>query len=69
MFHLKMKAILLIISLFLAGCGTKEDAVQGETTDIFKSYTISPSGALKNNGNGYLLFYDRESDSTVYLCN
>ncbi|MBD5481959.1 MAG: hypothetical protein HDR15_05430 [Lachnospiraceae bacterium] len=69
MFRLKIEAILLIICLLLAGCGNKENAVQGETTDIFSSYTISPSGTLKNNGNGYLLFYDRESDSTVYLCN
>ncbi|MBD5483905.1 MAG: hypothetical protein HDR15_15540 [Lachnospiraceae bacterium] len=67
--HYKIVTIFSVLCLLLTGCGNKESAAQGETTDIFGSYTISPSGALKNNGNGYLLFYDKESDSTVYLCN
>ncbi|MDE5818181.1 MAG: hypothetical protein K2I07_02530 [Lachnospiraceae bacterium] len=67
--HYKIVTIFSVLCLLLTGCGNKESAVQGETTDIFGSYTISPSGALKNSGNGYLLFYDKESDSTVYLCN
>lgn len=68
----KCTALLLILCLVLAGCGkqdAQDTAAQGETTDIFSSYTISPSGVLRNNGNYYLLFYDKESDSTVYLCN
>lgn len=67
--HYKAAVIFSVLCLLLAGCGNREDAAQGETTDIFGSYTISPSGALKNDGNGYLLFYDKESDNTVYLCN
>lgn len=67
--HYKAAVIFSVLCLLLTGCGNKESAAQGETTDIFKSYSISPSGALKNNGNGFLLFYDKESDSTVYLCN
>lgn len=68
----RAKAILLVICLFLTGCGkqdAKDAAAQGETTDIFSSYTISPSGVLRNNGRNYLLFYDKKSDSSVYLCN
>lgn len=65
-------ALLLILCLLLAGCGkqdAKDTAAQGETTEIFSSYTISPSGVLRSSSNYYLLFYDKESDSTVYLCN
>ncbi|MGN1158899.1 MAG: hypothetical protein ACI4SE_01765 [Lachnospiraceae bacterium] len=59
---------LFVLIVSLAGCGKKE-TVQGETTEIFGTYTMSDAGALKSNGNGYLKFYDRESDSVVYLCN
>lgn len=62
--------LLFAVCLILTGCGKKESDIQGETTDIFGVYTISPSGALRDeDGKNYLRFYDRESDSIVYLCN
>ena len=58
----------LVLALLLIGCGSKEQVKQ-ETTELFYDYTVSPAGALRFDGYGYLHFYSSETDSWVYLCN
>ena len=61
--------VLLLLTVGLcSGCG-KETAGNGETTELFGSYTVSPAGVLRVVNSRYLQFYSREADSTVYLCN
>lgn len=64
-----MAAVLLCVLhiLILIGCGSEPEE-QGETTEVFGIYTISPSGVLRADGSGYLHFYDPESEKAAYLC-
>lgn len=64
-----MAAVLLCVLhiLILVGCGSEPEE-QGETTEVFGIYTISPSGVLHADGSGYLHFYDPESEKAAYLC-
>lgn len=66
----KMAGVLLLLAMGLfSGCGNGKEAAEGETTEIFGSWTISPAGILRVDEYNYLQFYSRESDSKVYLCN
>lgn len=60
--------VTLALILLFAGCG-KQSEVTGETTELFSSFMISQSGALRFDGYGYLHFYSKETDSWLYLCN
>ncbi|MGN1160049.1 MAG: hypothetical protein ACI4SE_07605 [Lachnospiraceae bacterium] len=65
----KWKCLLLcVVMCLLSGCG-KQEKTQGETTELFSTYTVSQSGVLKSDGLGYLHFFDKESGQVVYLCN
>ena len=69
--YIAVGLLLLLTAGLSLGCGKgKETARSGETTELFEGvYTMSPAGVLRVNGRGYLQFFDRESDQTVYLCN
>ena len=61
-------AALLLLLVLSAGCGGREQPLK-ETTELFDIYSISPSGALKFDGYGYLHFCSAETDQWTYLCN
>lgn len=62
--------LLLLTAAACVGCGRGGEAAEGETTELFAgAYNMSPAGVLRFDDRGYLQFYSRESDQTVYLCN
>ncbi len=61
-------SVLLLFLLVFTGCGAGEQELK-ETTEFFGSYNISPSGALKFDGYGYLHFFSAETCQWMYLCN
>lgn len=69
--YIAVGLLLLLTAALGLGCGKgKETSRSGETTELFGGpYTMSPAGVLRVNDRGYLQFFDRESDQTVYLCN
>lgn len=67
--YLAAAALLLLTAGLCSGCGNGKTAGNGETTELFGGYTMSPAGVLRVSDQGYLRFYSREADSTVYLCN
>lgn len=69
--YIAVGLLLLLTAGLGLGCGKgKETSRSGETTELFGGpYTMSPAGVLRVNDRGYLQFFDRESDQTVYLCN
>ncbi len=60
--------IIFLHCIFLVACNKKTEQ-NNETTQIFSSYTISPSGVLKSTTKEYLRFWDATTNQTVYLCN
>lgn len=69
--YIAVGMLLLLTAGLGLGCGKgKETSRSGETTELFGGpYTMSPAGVLRVNDRGYLQFFDKESDQTVYLCN
>lgn len=69
--YIAVGLLLLLTAGLGLGCGKgKETSRSGETTELFGGpYTMSPAGVLRVNDRGYLQFFDKESDQTVYLCN